>query len=98
MKKQKLFSAIVLIGIGSNLLFPNNANADTYCSSYGTFGSCIDSPYYKTPAPTPVKPLPVWVCSVIYTAQAITTVIPGGSIPTLISRIILIPTIACAWN
>jgi hypothetical protein len=96
-KKRSFLGAVALLA-SLSVSTPAEASADTFCSSFGTFSSCVDSPSYKTPTPAPLKPLPVWVCSVVYTVQAVTTVIPGGLIPTVISRVIFIPTVACAWN
>jgi len=98
MRKIKLVAVLAAAVLGFSLSTPVSASADVYCSSFGTFTSCVENPYYKTPTPAPVKPLPVWVCKVIYTAQAFVTVIPGGSIPTFLSRIILVPTLTCVWS
>lgn len=96
-KKRSILGVATLL-VALSVSSPSQASADTYCSSFGTFSSCVNNPYYQTPTPAPLKPIPTWVCSVVYTTQAITTVIPGGLIPTVISRIIFVPTVACAWN
>jgi hypothetical protein len=98
MRKIKLVALLATTVLGFSLSVPVSASADVYCSSFGTFSSCVDNPNYKTPTPAPVKPLPVWVCRVIYTAQTIVTVIPGGGVPSLISRIIFVPVLTCVWS
>jgi hypothetical protein len=98
MKIIKIIPTIIITTLLASVLVSPPASADSYCYSVGLFASCVEVPQYTTPTPPPPKPLPIWACSIIYTAQAITTVIPGGSIPTLISRVIFIPTVACAWE
>lgn len=98
MRKTKLVALLAAAVLGFSLSAPVSASADVYCSSFGTFTSCVDNPNYKTPAPVPPKPVPKWVCRTVYTATAVMTLIPGGATYTWIARIIFVPTVACEWN
>lgn len=94
-KKKSIFGVAVLLAALA-VSAPSEASADTYCSSFGMYSSCAEIPGYTTPTPAPPKPLPVWVCKTVYSIQFVTAVIPGP-IPTLISRVISVPSLACLW-
>ncbi len=96
MTKLKLVAVLGVAVLGYSLSAPVSASADPYCSSFGMYSSCVEVPGYTTPTPAPPKPLPVWVCKSVYTAQFVTAVIPGP-IPTFISRVVLVPSLACLW-
>ncbi|MEY4970652.1 MAG: hypothetical protein RLZZ277_883 [Actinomycetota bacterium] len=98
MHKSKLAAVFIAIVFGFALISPVSASADVYCSSFGTFSSCVENPYYNTPAPVPQKPLPKWVCHTVVTATAVMTLIPAGTTYNWISRIIFVPTLTCEWN
>jgi hypothetical protein len=97
MKIFKFLPGSIALAFGAAILTAPPATADPYCYSFGLFATCVEVPSYNTPPPPP-KPLPIWVCKTVYTAQAVTSIIPGGSIPTLISRIIFVPFLSCVWS
>lgn len=90
--------ALVAGTVGLNLMIAPTAKADPYCFSFGYFANCVEAPLYETPRPKQVEPLPVWFCSTVYTATAILTVIPSGTIATWIARIVFVPTLTCFWK
>jgi hypothetical protein len=94
--KKKSLSGVAVLLVALSLSAPSEASADTYCSSFGMYSNCVDAPGYKTPVSAPPKPLPVWVCKTVYSIQFVTAVIPGP-IPTFISRVISVPSLACLW-
>jgi hypothetical protein len=98
MRKIKLVAVLAAAVLGFSLSAPVGASADDYCSSFGTFSSCVENPYYKTPAPVPQKSLPKWVCHTVVTATAVMTLIPAGTTYNWIARIIFVPTLTCEWN
>ncbi len=98
MKILKFLPGSLALAFGAALLTAPPTSADPYCYSFGTFSKCVEVPSYVTPVPPPPKILPIWFCSTVAIAQAFTTIIPGGLIPTIISRVIFTPTVVCAWE
>jgi len=94
-KKKSVVGVTVLL-VALSISVPSEASADTYCSSFGVYSNCVEVPGYATPVPAPPKPLPVWVCKTVYSIQFVTAVIPGP-IPTFISRVVSVPSLACLW-
>ena len=94
--RKKVVIGVSALLVAFSLVSPSGASADTYCSSFGMYSSCAEVPGYTTPIPAPPKPLPVWVCKTVYSIQFVTAVIPGP-IPTFISRVVSVPSLACLW-
>jgi hypothetical protein len=97
MKILKFLPGSIALVLGAAILTSPPAVADPYCYSFGLFATCVETPVYTTPIPPPPKPLPVWVCKTVYSVQFISSVVPGP-ILTLVSRVILVPSLSCLWN
>ena len=97
MKILKLLPLSMALLLGGAIVAAPPASADTFCSSFGIYSTCVEVPGYTNPVPPPPKPLPVWVCKTVFTTQLVFSVIPGP-IPTFISSVLVIPTVHCFWN
>ena len=97
MKILKFLPGSIALLCGVAIMTAPPASADPYCYSFGLFATCVETPAYTTPIPPPPKPLPVWVCKTVYTVQFVSSVVPGP-ILTLVSRVILLPSLSCLWK
>jgi hypothetical protein len=96
MKILKYLPGSIALCFGAAIMTAPPASADPFCYSFGTFSSCVEVPSYNTPTPPPPKPLPVWVCKTVFSTQLVFSIIPGP-IPTLISRVMAVPSLSCFW-
>ena len=97
MKILKFLPGSLALAFGAAILIAPPASADPYCYSFGLFSSCAEIPSYNTPTPPPPKPLPVWVCKTVISTQLVFSTIPG-LIPSIISRVLVYPTVECIWQ
>ena len=97
MKTLKFLPGSLALAFGAAIMIAPPASADPYCYSVGLFSSCAEIPSYNTPTPPPTKPMPVWVCKTVISTQLVFSTIPG-LIPSIISRVLVYPTVECIWQ
>jgi hypothetical protein len=98
MRTKDYLPAFLSLVLAASIITAPPSLADPYCFSLGFYANCVEIPSYETPVPQPQKPIPIWICKTVYSAAAVMTLIPGGTTPMWIARVVFIPTLTCLWN